>query len=76
MAEMQYVSNERFEEYRKSVNQHVDDVSKLIKYELGNRLEDLRREVIHSRKDRILFTMAYLGVGVWIAAIILILTAP
>lgn len=72
MAEVQYVSNERFEGYQKHVNQRFDDVSLRIKYELDNRLDNLRREVTWNAKRRTLFTMTYLAAGGFVAAVIVL----
>ena len=74
MAEFEYVSKERFEDYRKLVNQRFDHESKLINEKLDWRLDDLKREIVYSAQRRAMFTAAYLGVGAIIAFAIVSLT--
>ena len=75
MAELKYVSDARFEQYQKHVDQRFDWASKMINERLDYRLEslkrELKREIVYSAQRRVLFTTAYLGAGAFIAVTIL-----
>ena len=63
MAEVQYVSNAQFEEYQRLINGRLDHASKMVKYELDSRLDNLRREIAYNAFRGVMFTVAYLTSG-------------
>ena len=75
MAEMEYVSKARFEQYQKHVNQRFDLTSKIINerldFCLDNLKQELKREIVYSAQRRVLSTVTYLGIGAIIAVAIL-----
>ena len=75
MAEMEYVSNARFEQYQKHVDQRFDLTSKMINerldFCLDNLKRELKREIVYSAQKRVMSTVTYLGIGVIIAVAIL-----
>ena len=71
MAEMEYVSKARFEQYQKHVDQRFDLTSKIINERLDFCLDNLKREIVYGAQKRVMSTVTYLGIGAIIAVAIL-----